>query len=516
MMPAPHVRGLSSLAWPVAAALCLLAGVAEAQPRPRPLVVESINENPGWFVQLSSSSPDNTFKVGDTIRFNVVSEKDGYLYLFNIDSLGVVTCLFPNHVQNNNLIKRKQMVTVPDPSDEKFQIKVQAIGLGTEHVKAVVTTQPVPELNLNDLTRNVGGTEVKREKLRQILLRLGTGKRVDGRKALEVDLQDEQDKLRQQNPGQAAKLGSQYAEANLTITTVRQKVETREKRYALVIGVDKYRDQSIRELLCCVNDARDIAEALQARCSIPKENLKLLTNERATLGNIRVEVEQLVARTKPGDTVIIYWSGHGGRCANVDMTEPDGLDAYLVPHDGSIESDSAARKTMLLDKTFGRWVQELAGRRLAVILDTCHSGGQIEGMKSPRKIPLNRDGSPAFSRGVNTKTVPTGVNVNKWTKQHFLHTEVARMRSIGRKDSSVLTACTFKQFAFERMQKDHGVMTYYILKALSSESGRSLRIQDLHKIAYEQVKKYVDETFPGSPQTPVYSDDVAQPAFIRP
>ena len=45
----------------------------------------------------------------------------------------------------------------------------------------------------------------------------------------------------------------------------------------------------------------------------------------------------------PGDTVLIYWAGHGGRCANTDGTQPDGYDEYLVPFDGSLESDAAIK-----------------------------------------------------------------------------------------------------------------------------------------------------------------------------
>jgi len=179
-----------------------------------------------------------------------------------------------------------------------------------------------------------------------------------------------------------------------------------------------------------------------------------------------------------------------------------------VPHDGSLDSALEERKTMLLDKTFGRWVQALDGRKVIVILDTCHSGGQIEGMKAP----TNTQDRLRYARGVDRIKKP---HREKWTKKHFLDTELLRSKAIGQKNAAVLASATFKQLAFERREGDLGVMTYYLVEKLEQGKG-TLTLKELAEYARPKVKKYVEDEFIGATQDVVFSDQqVSPPAQIR-
>jgi hypothetical protein len=486
-------------------------------PVARPLQVEtllreSMNETPSWFVQLSVPRTDRTYQVGDTININVTSEKDGYLYLFNIDAGGEVSCLFPNQKQKDNKVQGGKQVTVPDPNDTTFKIKVTAENLGKEYVKAIVTKDPVPELDLQQLIKARGPTTIPLAQFSQMLLRLQTGKHYsagDARLAIR-HLGAEKAKMSSKS---LEVVPQGYAEANLEITTVGMRTPAGggPRRVGLFVGVSKYKDQGIRELSCSHQDAMKMENAMKGVGKLNQTTL--LTNEKATLSNIRSAIENMIATTRPGDTIVIYWSGHGGQCANVDGTEPDGLDAYLVPYDGSLASNDETRRSMLLDKTFARWVQEMDGRKVVVIIDTCHSGGNIAGMKSPQKFPQNKDGSPRYSRGINPKKLPAGVE--RWSKPHFLATQGLKFKSIGRHDAAVLAACRFKQYAFERREGDLGVMTYYILEKMNNGSGH-LVLKDLYEYVSTKVPAYVEKEFPGSPQNPVFSDETQQPALLRP
>src|SRR5207244_4356568 len=128
------------------------------------------------------------------------------------------------------------------------------------------------------------------------------------------------------------------------------------RRLALVVGISVFEDQAIRPLAASHKDANRMEDVLTNQCKF--NSVVKLTDEQATLARVRSEFTKLVASTRAGDTVLVYWSGHGGRCANIDGTEADGLDAYLVPHDGKLEK---TRESMLLDKVFARWIQELDG-----------------------------------------------------------------------------------------------------------------------------------------------------------
>jgi hypothetical protein len=186
------------------------------------------------------------------------------------------------------------------------------------------------------------------------------------------------------------------------------------------------------------------------------------------------------------------------------------MDTFLVPHDGLLDQ---TRETMLLDKAFGRWVQELGGRKVLVIIDTCHSGGQIQGVKAPAAVPLV-GGRPKFARGVDVPGVDPRAPS---TKKHILDRENAlRIKSIARKDAAVLAACTHQQFAFEREDKVMGVMTYVIVQMLAQGQGK-LTLEDVARRVQVEVPKYTTEHYPGSPQTPVFSDETPMPrALLRP
>jgi hypothetical protein len=501
---------------PAALALAFVSPADGARPRPAPreadptartLVTEGINENPGWMVRVSVDHPDRIYRVGDEVVVSVESEKDGYLYLFNIDANNEVTCLFPNKFQSDNKIQAGQAVKVPTAG---FRIRVDPAAIGKEVIKAVVTKDPVNELKLSDLTRG-GPTLVPLEKFRRLLLELSTGN-PNARGGVRAARED----LKRRSLEVYGDRARRWADHDIEITTVaNQAAAPQGKRVALLVGISKYKDGSIRELGCSHKDAIRMKQVLEQTGRF--DSIQLLTNSQATLAAVRAALDQIIASTRAGDTVLIYWSGHGGRCASQSPpdVEPDGFDAYLVPHDGSLASDDEVRRTMLLDKTFGRWVQELDGRRVMVVLDTCHSGGQIASARDPRRrLEFNHDGTPRFARGI----VYRGPRADApWNKPHFLATEIVRARRIGQRDAAVLAACTQRQFAFERKEQDLGVMTYFLVEGITKGPAH-LTLKDLYEqYVQRQVAEYVDREFPGSPQNPVFSDQTPRPAAeIRP
>ncbi|HEY4612909.1 MAG TPA: caspase family protein, partial [Bacteroidota bacterium] len=70
-----------------------------------------------------------------------------------------------------------------------------------------------------------------------------------------------------------------------------------ENSYALVVGINKYEDPKIPALNYAIQDARSIADLLQG-LEFPKENIRILTNEQATLSKVKEEFAALGAKTK--------------------------------------------------------------------------------------------------------------------------------------------------------------------------------------------------------------------------
>src|SRR5262245_8041681 len=89
---------------------------------------------------------------------------------------------------------------------------------------------------------------------------------------------------------------------------------SRSDAYAVVIGINEYKDRRIRKL----QFAQAAAEAMHATLTDPKlgrfkpENVTLLLEEQATERRIRSELNtELPKRASKGGTVFIYYAGHG-------------------------------------------------------------------------------------------------------------------------------------------------------------------------------------------------------------
>ncbi len=113
----------------------------------------------------------------------------------------------------------------------------------------------------------------------------------------------------------------------------------------------------------------------------------LLTGEDATRANIAAAITRwLPSVTQPGDTVFIFYGAHGGLVRNLDGTKPDGKDGVLTTYDNAFQSqklsdeqwDAEARTHWISDATLARWLQELPGRQIALMISSCHAGAMMD------------------------------------------------------------------------------------------------------------------------------------------
>lgn len=88
---------------------------------------------------LSLTSDKDAYEQGDTPAFTVVSPRDCFLTLTNVDDRGEGTVLLPNKFQRDNLIKAGTQVQFP-AKDAPFQFRMK--DKGTETVIAVCTEKP--------------------------------------------------------------------------------------------------------------------------------------------------------------------------------------------------------------------------------------------------------------------------------------------------------------------------------------------------------------------------------------
>ena len=140
--------------------------------------------------------------------------------------------------------------------------------------------------------------------------------------------------------------------------------------HAIVVGVGA-------DLPVTVDDATAVANLLcdSTRCAYPVNQVQLLTGKQATAANILVALDTLVESVNPESTVLVYFSGHG-------LETPD---YYLIPY-GYDLTDLPG--TAIPGTLFTERLRAIEAKKLLVLLDCCHAGGQAEakglpGVKSP-------------------------------------------------------------------------------------------------------------------------------------
>ncbi|MDR4469806.1 MAG: caspase family protein [Nitrospira sp.] len=193
---------------------------------------------------------------------------------------------------------------------------------------------------------------------------------------------------------------------------------------ALVIGIETYESQSLTASPFARADAERVAKYLSA-LGYDSRNVEVLINERAMLATIRSRIEHWVSkRAKTDSRVLIYYSGHGSM-------NPATGDTYLVPYDGNpsdLLNTAYSTKRLYID------LSDLNVNQVVVMLDSCFSG------KGSRSVLMEG------ARPVHDKTANPVVLTSR------------RL--------AVLTASSGNQVNIVSQPKQHGLFTYYWLKAL--------------------------------------------------
>ena len=137
--------------------------------------------------------------------------------------------------------------------------------------------------------------------------------------------------------------------------------------YALVIGVGEYRNlDEDKQLEFAGSDAEAMYRVLisQEGGAFPPENVRLLTETRATLANIREALEDwLPTVATPADRVVVYFAGHGF------VHEGRG---YLAPAD--VEAGRLEETAYPMSRLGDVMANRIEARWKVLLTDACHSG----------------------------------------------------------------------------------------------------------------------------------------------
>jgi len=142
------------------------------------------------------------------------------------------------------------------------------------------------------------------------------------------------------------------------------------KTYALVIGVSKYEDPKITALKYAHQDATAFSDLClsPSGLNIPLDQVRILTDEKASYWNIVDGLDWLKSKALKDDQIYIYFAGHG------DMESKELKYGYLLAHDSRYMNYLGRSLSLdLLNKTAHTLTVDKKAK-VFLITDACHSG----------------------------------------------------------------------------------------------------------------------------------------------
>lgn len=250
------------------------------------------------------------------------------------------------------------------------------------------------------------------------------------------------------------------------------RVVDRGKIWAVVIGISQYK--GVQPLRYADKDAEAFHEYLTQYIGVPKDQITLLLNDRATLMTLKRTLgTELKRKAGEKDTVIVYYAGHGAPEADASAGDDDGLEKYIVPYDADPRDLYSTGLPMREVETI---FQRLTPERIIFITDSCYSGATA-----------GRTFATASRRAVVSETFLSRLSKGK-----------------GR---VVLTASKASEVSEEREDLGHGVFTYYLLEGLKGKADADKDGIVTVDEAYSYVSKKVPEVT-GQNQHPVKKGEV--------
>jgi Caspase domain/Domain of unknown function (DUF4384) len=152
------------------------------------------------------------------------------------------------------------------------------------------------------------------------------------------------------------------------------------RNVALLVAVGQFNDPQLKsqQLLGTTPDLDSMQQALTAHWGFARADVRALRDQEATHDRILAEISALEQRTAPGDTVLIYFSGHGtsANAENNSFDLPYATGAW-VPYDLDFSTVAAAQRTLIVGRRdlvprLKRLDQ--GGRWVVVVSDSCYSG----------------------------------------------------------------------------------------------------------------------------------------------
>ena len=230
------------------------------------------------------------------------------------------------------------------------------------------------------------------------------------------------------------------------------------KRWAVVIGVDKYTDPQISPLKGSDNDARLIASALVRYAGFPQDQVILLSTDQPlerqpTRVNILRRLSNLSSVVPKDGLLLVSFAGHG--------MERSGQ-AFLLPSDAQISDQiSFLEETAISMNRVKERIKETGVAQVVLLLDACRND---PGGRADAPNPLSNAYTNAFNFDLRNREV-----------QAF----------------ATIYATGIGQRAYEYTEKKQGYFSWAVVEGLKGGAAN-----DKGEITLAELVKFIQDTVP--------------------
>jgi Caspase domain len=279
--------------------------------------------------------------------------------------------------------------------------------------------------------------------------------------------------------------------------------EVRAERYAVLIGINDY--PNVPPLYGPRNDVESLKKVLSGKYDIPSKNITSLLDSGATKTKIIQTISGLKSRTKAGDYIFIYFSGHGtsayDKDTHLNMMSTTGA---IVPYDAKVDGKNPAKtlESLIIGRRdlFPVFKELDRDRTLFVVFDSCYSGNAVRALRTGRGL------SKFIPLDIPAETVDfSSAKDEPFPYASLVYLSAAHQTEAARDLSS-------SDGTFDGLP--HGALTNYLLVGLNGEA-------DLNHdgiITYEELYEFSRQKVQAFGHTPQIKSKraLAQPVFDRP
>jgi hypothetical protein len=230
------------------------------------------------------------------------------------------------------------------------------------------------------------------------------------------------------------------------------------KRWALVIGVDQYKDGNISPLRGAANDAGKLANALVDYAGFPKDQVILLSTDQPeerqpTRINILTYLSNITGTVPKDGLLLISFAGHGLE---------RGGQAFLIPTDARLTNDiSLLEESAISVERMHKPIKAAGVAQVVVLLDACRND---PGGRADAPNPLTQSYVKGFNFDVRNREV-----------QAF----------------ATIYATAVGERAFEYQEKRQGYFTWAIVEGMKGGAAN-----DKGEVTLSGLVRYVQDIVP--------------------